>query len=433
MRWRRAHRARIGWIAGLILLTLGSSRMIRLGWDADPDRVFSRADAAYRAGRPAEADAALHRLERLRPPTPVDRLLRGEVSAASGHPGEAVAEFLAIPDGHPLAPVARLRAGQVQIGRGLARPGEAAMLASLRLLPRGLQPRKELVYLYSIQHRQAELDAVFEAIDDLGALDYEYALHWAKTRSGIWDPKADVATLEKFVAADPEDRWSRLALAEGFRRLNRLDDAGRILAPLPLSGPGVRAGRARLAMDRGDFAATESLLAGGAADDPALARLRGQLALHRRDGAAAVRDFGIALAADPADRTALSGIGTAFDLMGRPDEARPYLKAAERHNDLWRLVSRAVTIDGRKDPTLPHRLGLACAATDRYPEARAWLRLAIGRDPLDAEGQRALFRLEAGGPGHRPRAAPSAMRPKSSRPPAPDGRLDGLPGVSWAR
>ena len=372
-----------------------------------------RADAAYKAGRYAEADGALHRLERLRPPTPVERFLRAEVDVAFDRQVEALAELAAIPDDHPLAPVARLRTGQIQVRRGRTRPAEAALLASLRLLPRSVQPRKELVFIYNIQHRQIELDAVLGELLDLDALDYQYVLHWTKTRNVVWNPNGDLASLEKFAAADPEDHWSRLALVEALRRLDRIDDAERALAPLPLSDPRTRTKRVLIAMDRGDFVAAESLLADGPSDDPQLARLRGQLALRRRDGAAAAEQFRITLAADPIDRVALSGLGTALGLLGRTAEARPYLEAAHRHDDLWKLVSRAATTEGEHDPKLPRQLGIACAAVGRNQEARAWLRLAISRDPLDAESQQTLFELEHG-PASRspyePHDRPAALR-----------------------
>jgi Flp pilus assembly protein TadD len=147
-------------------------------------------------------------------------------------------------------------------------------------------------------------------------------------------------------------------------------------------------------MDRGDFAAAESLLAGGPADHPGLARLRGQLALRRRQGEAAARQFRIAVAADPTDRLALQGLGTALQMLGKPDAARTYLEAARRHDALWALVARAATTEGENDPHLPHQLGIACAAIGRNLEARAWLRLAVRKDPLDSEGQKALFQLE---------------------------------------
>ena len=177
-----------------------------------------------------------------------------------------------------------------------------------------------------------------------------------------------------------------------------------MLAPLAEADPEARAERVMLAMDRGEFAAAESLLAGGPDRDPGLARLRGQLALRRRAGEDAARQFRIAVAADPTDRLALHGLGTALGMLGQADTARPHLEAARRHDALWALVARAATTEGENDPRLPHQLGMACAAVGRNPEARAWLRLAVRRDPLDPESQKALFQLE-----HGPHAAQAAI------------------------
>jgi tetratricopeptide (TPR) repeat protein len=121
-----------------------------------------------------------------------------------------------------------------------------------------------------------------------------------------------------------------------------------------------------------------------------------------------VQHFRTALAADLTDRAALSGMGTALLMVGEADAARPYLEAAGRHDELWRLVARAATAEGERDPKLPRQLGMACAAARRYQEARAWLKLAIQRDPLDAEVQRTLFELEHRAPSH------SAAKDKSA-------------------
>jgi tetratricopeptide (TPR) repeat protein len=402
-------------LAGLVLVVVLAARR-RL--DADPNRAFLSADAAFKAGRYAEADAALRRLERLRTPTSVDRLLRGEVAQALKDADRALAELAAIPDADVVAPLARLRSGQIEIRRGRTRPAEAAFRASLRLFARGVPPRKELVYIYNIQHRQAELDAMLAELMDLDALDFAYILHWTKTRNTVWNPNGDLPALERFVAADAEDRWSRLALIEALRRLDRRDEAGQVLAPLPESDPEARVERVHLAMDRGDFAGAESLLAGGPEDHPGLTRLRGQLMLRRRDGETAARQFRIAVAADPTDRLALHGLGTALAMLGQAGAARPYLEAARRHDALWALVARAATAEGENDPRLPHQLGMACAAIGRDLEARAWLRLAVRRDPLDDEGRQTLFRLEH---SPRPQSAGAAARVVSGRGPGAGG------------
>jgi tetratricopeptide (TPR) repeat protein len=343
-----------------------------------------------------QADVACEQLARLRTPVAVDRFLRAEVKIGLNQLDAALLELSMIPDDHPIAPLARLRAGQIEIRKSRPRLAEIAFLASLALLPRGVQPRKELVYIYNIQHRQAELDTQLADLLDLDALDFQTILHWTKTRHTVWNPEGDLAALEKFVAADPADRWSRLALEEGLRRLDRLDQAEAVLAALPATDSDAGAQRVHLLMARTDFSSAESLLADGPPDHPELARLRGQLALRRRDGQSAVYHFRLAHRADPLDHVTLSGLGTALRMVGRTEEALPYLEAARRYESVWALVARAATAEGELDPKLPGQLGRACAAIGRVQEARAWLKLAIQKDPLDELSQQTLFDLEHG-------------------------------------
>ena len=54
---------------------------------------------------------------------------------------------------------------------------------------------------------------------------------------------------------------------------------------------------------------------------------------------------------------------------------------------------------GKADPALWHRLGAACEAAGRLPQARAWYLLAVRHDPLDSGAQQALHRLKAGSNG----------------------------------
>jgi tetratricopeptide (TPR) repeat protein len=392
----RLRRFEIAWISVSLILSLAGVACV-IGWrrhQADPAPFFLRAETAYREGRLDEAAAALDRLAQLRTPTSVDRYLRAQVDVGKKQDERALAELAAIPDDHPLAPMARLRTGQIEIRLGRARPAEAAFLATLKLLPRAVQPHKELVYIYNIQHRQAELDAQLLALLELNQLDFQIVLHWTKTRNTNWKPGGDLPALQKFVAADPLDRWSRLALVDAFYRLNRLDEADEILGTMSASDPLARAKRIAIAIDRGEFSVAESLLALGDGSSHELARLSGQLALKSGNGRAAVKFFRVALAGDPFDRVALYGLGTALRQVGENDAAEPFIEAASRHDELWRLVARASTPDGENDPQMPHQLGMACAAAGRYQEARAWLKLAIERDPLDAAGQRMLYQLE---------------------------------------
>src|SRR5262249_21648999 len=71
------------------------------------------------------------------------------------------------------------------------------------------------------------------------------------------------------------------------------------------------------------------------------------------------------------------------------------------------------TVEGENDPRIPRQLGLACAAIGRDLEARAWLRLAVRRDPLDTESQKALYQLE-----HAPSCRSTTKEPPGTGGPA---------------
>ena len=148
-----------------------------------------------------------------------------------------------------------------------------------------------------------------------------------------------------------------------------------------------------LALDRHQDERAQELLAAGEPNDPILARLRGKLALANHDGPAAARFFRIALAHDPENRDALFGLINALSITGDDAAAAPLRESARKLENLNTLIQQAATPQGRANPRLLHELGTACAALGQMAEARAWYRVAIARDPLDAEAQQALFRL----------------------------------------
>jgi tetratricopeptide (TPR) repeat protein len=361
----------------------------------EPDRLYARALAAFEAGRWDRAEAALNRADRSRPPTAADWMLRARIGLARGREEEALDALARVPDDDPRGPGARLRRGQVQLRMGRLRAAEADLLRAAELNPKQAQARRELVYLYGMQMRRDGLDAQFRALATLGPLTYDDALVWGLARGPKWNAEEVVADLRRFVATDPEERWSRLALAETLRQQGRADDAEEALAPLPATDPDARALRGALAVDRGDVPGAESLAAAGPSDHPGLARLRGRLALQGREWAAAARHFRAALATEPGHRDALYGLALALQQMDDP-AARPYRDAARARDELNQRLERAARDRGGDNPDALRELAEACEAVGRLPEARAWYELAIARDPLDARAQRALHRLGVG-------------------------------------
>jgi tetratricopeptide (TPR) repeat protein len=152
----------------------------------------------------------------------------------------------------------------------------------------------------------------------------------------------------------------------------------------------------------------------GPVDHPALALIRGRLALHRGDARTAVRYLNIAYENDPTDGRVLHGLETALRMAGDPAGAAKFAEAARRHDALTPLITRASVDEGAKDPAMPARLGVACEAAGRLYEAQAWYQLAIVRDPLDRDSQQALFRT-------RKAIADRAARPTPVRRPSQPG------------
>jgi len=392
----RPARGRRTWIAAVIMILAIVPGFWYFGFRRAeyPEAIWQAGEANLSAGRIDLAEAAANRLSRLREPTPPDSMLRAQLDIANGRAEEAVAGLMRVPDGHPMAAQARLMAGQVELRRHRARFAEQYFRKALQLDPRLVQAHRELIYVLGLQLRRPELNAEFLALSRLTELTFDNVFHWCLMRTALWEPSTALQELVLFVQADPEDRWSRLAIADNYRRMGLIDDAETAIAPLPDSDLDALAIRVMLAIDRHQDDKAEQLLASGPAGDPRLAKLRGRLALARRDAPTALRCFQLAYAHAPEDRDALLGLVNALTMIGDDKPAALLRETAKNFELVNSLVQRAAIPKERENPKLLRDLGAACAAAGRDPEARGWYRLAIARDPLDVESQQALFQIE---------------------------------------
>jgi len=378
----------------VVVLAVGyvGLRALRRG-TTNAEEIWKQAEADLERGELGSVDRAIEQLSRLRKPDPLDWFLRGQLAVARAREDEAIDSLSRVPDGHRAAPRARLLAGQAELRRSRVRHAEAWLIAATRLDPRLVQAHRELIFIYSTLLRRAELNAEFIALSQLSNLSFDNAFHWSLLRCYSWEPAKMVGPLEEYVGADPDDRWSRLALAENYRRMGRSEDALAALSVLPRSQPEVIDLLARIELDRQDVDKAERLVATGPADDPLLARLRGRLALARGDAKSAIRHFRVAFADDPLARETLFGLTAALELAGDPKAAEPYRQAAGNLDRLNSLVQRAFTRGARDDRSLMRQFGAACEALGLNELSRAWYKLAVGADPLDSESQQALYRL----------------------------------------
>jgi tetratricopeptide (TPR) repeat protein len=391
----RLNRRRLG-AAIALAIGLGLAGLVALRGVPAPssaEDLRRRASVAARQGRWGDVRQALDALAARWDLTAADRLLQAEALNEAGKPDAAIGVLHAIPDDRPEAARARLRAGQIELRRDRMRFAETDLLAALRLDPKLIQARRELVYVYGMQTRRRELAAQLEALSKLVPLTFDQAFLWCLTRGSVWDAIEQSETLRRFLDADPEDRWSRLALSDSLANLGQLDEAESVLEPLSEDDPEAIAARARLAIDRGDLERADRLLAHESADTPELSRLRGRMALLRRDAEAAVRHYRAANDAEPYDRATVYGLAQALRLRGDDAGADRFTAQAKALDHLATLVQYAAGKEGRDDPALPFKLGQACEAVGRLPEARAWYQIAIDRNPTDAAAQKALFRV----------------------------------------
>ena len=227
---------RLAWISGaIVVLAMALFALARA--KPDPDQLWLSVQEDWKAGRLDRAQAAMDRLLRLRPATDEDYMVLAQLAMARGRDAEALQHLAHIGDGSPMAARARTLEGRVELRSQRARRAEAAFLRAVRLDPDDPVLRRDLILFYCMQRRRSELSEQFAALSRLTPLDFNQMLLWSSSLAASWDPSETAPIMEGFVEADPDDRLSRLTLAEALRRLRRIDDAKAVLSPLPSSRP----------------------------------------------------------------------------------------------------------------------------------------------------------------------------------------------------
>jgi tetratricopeptide (TPR) repeat protein len=127
----------------------------------------------------------------------------------------------------------------------------------------------------------------------------------------------------------------------------------------------------------------------------------------RGDHSAAIRHFEAALTEIPYDRVSFTELGKALLLSGEKSTAEAYLARAKRLDDVYNLINRVSRPNQENQAPDLTQLGRTCEAAGLTDESRGWYMLAIAREPLNAEAQQALRRLQdrAAAPG--PTSLPS--------------------------
>ncbi len=389
MRWRLAA------LLGVVLLAVGAG-VARWRWprapQKDPTRLalLGSALSEFHAKHYDRATAILNRRAAEVAPTSLDWMLRARIAEAQGLLAEAIDDLKHIPDSDEISSQAWLKAGQVEVAQNVRGRPRRRTAAHWRSIPSSSRP---IASWPTFSHSSAARPSVTPNSGRWPGAS-RWVTSWpspgARTIASLWDPKEAIPILSRFIATDPTDRVSRLALASCYETSNQLDLAAAALSPLPESDPDARALRITLAIDRGEIEIAGKLARDGPSEHLRLNVCRGKLAFAS-DASQAAAYYRSALRQDPEDRDALHGLGVALRKLGDP-KAGEYLDLAALHDKLRRTIQDSVTTI-QTDLKLFSKLGGICESLHRLEEARIWYQLAIERDPLDVPSQQALSRV----------------------------------------
>jgi len=366
----------------------------------DPESLRREARLGLQRKDFTNAIAALDRLEAVGAISTAERMMRADAWIGLGAIDRALQELAGIGDDDPEAAKIRAAEGRLQLWhQHRAREAEQSLRRAVALDPKAVAPLRDLAKLFDLQGRIAERHETYRQLSTLTPLTDEELLLWCRLRRPDGETREVVTLLEWFLNADPSDRSSRLALADQYERLGRLEEAEALLTSVPDSDPEAQAIRARIAIERGDEELTRRLLAGvvhpGERGVGELLRLQGQQALLCGEPRRAAECYRMANLAEPGNRQTLLGLGQALELLGNSADAERWLRAAEALDEVEALVQAAVTQRTARDPSFLKRLAGALEAADKLHEAKAWYRKALAADPLDPSIQKALYRLES--------------------------------------
>jgi tetratricopeptide (TPR) repeat protein len=392
---RSSRRVRVWGISALALVGSLGALGVWLAWrgHSDPDQRWADAERAFLSGRWGQARRSLAHLKRLRSETGLDWTLQAQLDTAEGHFAQAFFALAQVPDTHPIAPQAHLLAGRLQRQLACLRKAEGEFRHALRLNPRLIEAHKELIYVLGIQSRRPEVDAEFHQLARLSQLNHHDLMTWALSHFSHWNPDI-VADLDRFITADPLDRYSRLAVVELLLERPEVESyIVRILEPLPNSDPDALALRINLFFNLGRFEEAESLLAGAPSGHARISRMRGEMALRRHELDAAIRHFKDALSAEPYDRVSPMQLAQALRLKGDEPAAATYLDMVKRLNRVYTAINQMHSLKRKDQITDQAQLGKVFEEAGLHEEAKAWYALAIAADPLDGTAQEGFSRM----------------------------------------
>lgn len=329
-------------------------------------------------------------------------LYRGQLAAQEGDPETAIGFFDRVGDDNRReAGTARYLAATAWYTKQNARLAEQQFLASITLHPTFLKPRESLAKLYYIQMRPAELQRQLNAIRDVRDWNLEelFASQLAWFTSSL--PLENIPILEGFIAADPADVLSSIALARHYLIHDRTKEAIEILHKAQLNEPNNLTvhgllSECHLKLSDVETAWRQFEHDKPAADNPAVWwRALGRLATQAERWPEAVSALTHAVADNPNDYEAAYLLGIAAKRCGQDQLAEQQLEKAQTTQRLATAASIFLVTDRDRQDVLATTLldvGRLLLELHRPGEALHWVSAFLTMRPQHQEAQ-SLWRL----------------------------------------
>ncbi|MHB8862001.1 MAG: FG-GAP-like repeat-containing protein [Pirellulaceae bacterium] len=343
-------------------------------------------------------------------------LYRGQVARELGDLAGARRFWQAVPDETgQVGGTARYLEATLLMEAGRGRDAIAMLSRATELSPNFLKPHERLLEIYVAQMRRADVRRELETIHQLRTWSLEELVLSVTGTQRIISIEDGIARMEQFLADDPDDVTSAMALARYYLDAERLGDAARLLEDFLARDPANSEARGLLGqvfLQQYDYGQTAATLAGvvpAAALDVWFWRSCGRYWSDQGDHAKAVECYFRVLELDPEDLPTSHRLGIALGRIGREEEARAYL---DRATLIDRMLRQSIRVMQRKDDSaqndalrLPIVVDIASLLLElgRVPDSIRWYGHALSIDQNAEVAQHglvlALRRLgEMGGP-----------------------------------
>lgn len=332
------------------------------------------------------ADESLKGLRARWPNHPQTRFLAARVAAERRDYDTATAELQRVLQQAPENPAARVLLGAVFLAAGKLGQAEATLSSLVSDQPDHLEARKLLAQVYLASNRPQEARTVLAEAESAAA-GADSRLQWLLGAAliGTGNQRAGVESLERGVAADPDNHALRMDLAAVYLTAGRNEEARSLLEGMPSAAGGARLQSLRV------LAATR-----GVRPEQVRAEIE-RLVKETPDNAALLANAGIAMlvaASDP--QRARELLGRSLSLDGSQASVRFALAALAMQEGRAEEADQQLRAILEADPK-NERASLALAENAHTQgdaaQARKILEQAIGADPQVVESRLQLARL----------------------------------------